>query len=525
MAEGKEGGGGAVAAVGCLLIAVTPLLIIVPFFFMFAFFGAGQSEGPVCGDDSGPGGDAVTPPDIEKVPEGPIAGYGHEQLVNAAWIMSAGVSLELSARDQQIGIMTAMGESTLTIIDHGDEAGPDSRGLFQQRDNGAWGSYEDRMDPFISSQNFFKVLKEIPNRDSMEPTLVAHEVQANADPYHYAEHWDPAGEVFQALSQAGATAAPSASASDSGGEDPTPGAAPTGSTEYPMVGPVKPHTAAMANTLGPMFGFKTIGGYREGDTRDPNGHPMGLALDFMTNDFDGGQQAGQDLADYLEQNADTLDVKYIIWEQHIWNIDRRDEGWRLMEDRGSPTQNHMDHVHVSLKDADGPPGEYPDNPGGGGEECEDGGGEGGDSPVPVTKDGWTAPSDAAVTSPWGMRTHPVTGEQKMHNGTDFSGGCDYPIYSVQDGTVVQAGYHSSGLGNAVVVDHGEGIVTTYGHMFEDDVKVKTGDTVKAGQQIGQEGTAGMSTGCHLHFIMEHNGENINGYDYLKKAGVKLPPLP
>ena len=86
--------------------------------------------------------------DLGNVPEGPLAGFDHTQLVNAAWIMRAAADLGLSLRDQRIGVMTAIGESGLRVLDYGDAAGPDSRGLFQQRANGAWGSLADRMDPY-----------------------------------------------------------------------------------------------------------------------------------------------------------------------------------------------------------------------------------------------------------------------------------------------------------------------------------------------------------------------------------------
>lgn len=138
--------------------------------------------------------------DPGSVPDAPIAGYDHEQLVNAAYVMQAGAGLGLSVRDQTIGVMTAMGESSLRVIDYGDTAGPDSRGLFQQRDNGAWGSYEDRMDPFTSATNFFRVLMTIDDRDTSEPTIAAHRVQRNADPYHYTPFWPKAVEVVEGLS-------------------------------------------------------------------------------------------------------------------------------------------------------------------------------------------------------------------------------------------------------------------------------------------------------------------------------------
>ena len=137
--------------------------------------------------------------DPAAVPDGPVAGYGAEQLTNAAAILNAAADLGLDTCAQTIGVMTAMGESSLRVLDRGDAAGPDSRGLFQQRDNGAWGSYADRMDPTTSATNFFLALQEVPGWPSLEPTIAAHRTQRNADPYHYARYWDPAVEVVSAL--------------------------------------------------------------------------------------------------------------------------------------------------------------------------------------------------------------------------------------------------------------------------------------------------------------------------------------
>lgn len=125
-----------------------------------------------------------------QVPGGPS--LTAEQMGNAQAVVAAGAGMGLSLRDQAIGVMTAMGESSLRVVDHGDAAGPDSRGLFQQRDNGAWGTYADRMDPTRSAQSFFRALARVDGRDGMAPTLVAHTVQRNADPNHYARYWDDA---------------------------------------------------------------------------------------------------------------------------------------------------------------------------------------------------------------------------------------------------------------------------------------------------------------------------------------------
>jgi hypothetical protein len=137
--------------------------------------------------------------DQADVPGGPVAGYRGEQLVNAAAIVNAGEALGLDTCAQTIGVMTAMGESSLRVLDRGDAVGPDSRGLFQQRANGAWGSYADRMDPVTSATNFFRAMQEVPDWQALPPTIAAHRTQRNTDPYHYERYWDAAVEVVTAL--------------------------------------------------------------------------------------------------------------------------------------------------------------------------------------------------------------------------------------------------------------------------------------------------------------------------------------
>lgn len=432
---------------------------------------------------------AAVPVEISNVPPGPVAGYGHDQLVNAAHVMVAAATLGLTSRDQQIGVMTAMGESGLRVLNYGDQAGPDSRGLFQQRDNGAWGSYEDRMDPYRSAVSFYRVLATIPDRDSMEPTLVANRVQRNADPYYYATFWEPAASVVQALS--GVTF-----------QQP---AAMTSSSEswYPL-GSVQASTQAVANTVGPMFGIRTVGGWRDPATEsyDPNGHPAGLALDFMVNDISDGVAAGDRLASYLAENAGRFGVAYVIWQQRIWSPARSAEGWRLMPDRGSPTQNHMDHVHLSLT---GEP------VGGGFGYC----GEGTVS-QPANGQGWAPPADGPITSPFGPR--PELGG--FHYGVDIAPPCEAPIWAGSAGTVAFAG-PSSGYGNLIEISHPGGVSTRYGHMYTNGVLVKVGDVVSAGQQIGRVGSAGRSTGCHLHFEVKVDGVQQDPVQYLRGAGVGL----
>lgn len=143
----------------------------------------------------------VAPVRIGKitVPSGPIAGYCQDRLENAAHIMNAARALGIGTHTQTIGVMTAIGESGLRVLNYGDSTGADSRGLFQQRDNGAWGTLADRMDPFMSATNFFRRLTGISGWKNMSPSLAAHTVQVNADPNHYAPYWADAQTIVAAL--------------------------------------------------------------------------------------------------------------------------------------------------------------------------------------------------------------------------------------------------------------------------------------------------------------------------------------
>ncbi|TFV63060.1 M23 family metallopeptidase [Geodermatophilus sp. DF01-2] len=299
---------------------------------------------------------------VAGVPEGSVAGWSGEQLGNAALVMQAGEALGVDARGQVIGVMTAMGESSLTVLDHGDAAGPDSRGLFQQRANGAWGSYEDRMDPTTSATNFFRALLQVEGWQTLPPTIAAHRTQRNADPYHYARWWDDALEVAAALS--GAT---------------VPGLAP-GTGSLPCTG-----AAPLVRT--------------------------------------------------------------------------------------------------------------------------------------VTGD-WTTPADGPLTSGYGQRDDPTGDGVRLHAGLDLAPGCDAPVVAASGGVVVRAG-PSSGYGNLVVVDHGDGVVTRYAHMEDDDLLVVVGQPVVAGQQVARVGTKGDSTGCHLHFEVLVDGVATDPLAFLTERGTDL----
>ncbi|KJL36426.1 M23 family metallopeptidase [Tessaracoccus sp. Y36] len=114
-----------------------------------------------------------------------------------------------------------------------------------------------------------------------------------------------------------------------------------------------------------------------------------------------------------------------------------------------------------------------------------------------------------MTSPYGMREHPITGEYKLHSGTDFAGPDGTPILAAADGVVTVAEY-SGGYGGLVVIEHtvdGKTVATAYAHSWETGIRVTAGDRVTAGQHIADVGSSGNSTGPHLHFEVRIGGTN------------------
>lgn len=179
--------------------AAVALVLAVSLVVVVAFVATDEPETAGCGPE---GSLQVSTDGVKAVGE-----WSLEQAKNAAAIIQAGQALGVPARGQQIAVMTAIGESTLRVLDRGDAVGPDSRGLFQQRDNGAWGSYEDRMNPARSATSFYKALLKVSGWESMEPSLAAHAVQRNADPYHYERFWSQAKDLTAKLTGAGGTPA------------------------------------------------------------------------------------------------------------------------------------------------------------------------------------------------------------------------------------------------------------------------------------------------------------------------------
>ena len=127
---------------------------------------------------------------------------------------------------------------------------------------------------------------------------------------------------------------------------------------------------------------------------------------------------------------------------------------------------------------------------------------------------------ARLSSPFGMRKHPIDGYNKMHKGTDFAAPMGTPIMASGDGIVKKAGWCGGG-GNCVKIKHNSTYQTVYAHMSKFARGVKAGVRVKQGQTIGYVGSTGKSTGPHLHYEVIVNGKKVNSQKLKLPSGKIL----
>jgi len=127
---------------------------------------------------------------------------------------------------------------------------------------------------------------------------------------------------------------------------------------------------------------------------------------------------------------------------------------------------------------------------------------------------------ARLSSPFGMRKHPIDGFNKMHRGTDFAAPMGTPIMASGDGVIKKAGWCGGG-GNCVVIRHNSTYQTVYAHMSKFANGIRSGVRVKQGQTIGYVGSTGKSTGPHLHYEVIVNGKKINSQKLKLPSGKIL----
>jgi murein DD-endopeptidase MepM/ murein hydrolase activator NlpD len=127
-----------------------------------------------------------------------------------------------------------------------------------------------------------------------------------------------------------------------------------------------------------------------------------------------------------------------------------------------------------------------------------------------TPQGW--PADGRITSGFGMRIHPITGERKLHTGDDISVSRGTPLHATADG-IVSFADRNAGNGNIVVIEHGYGYSTVYAH--DSKILVHAGEKVKRGEVVALSGSTGTSTGPHVHYEVWKNGKSVDPEPYLR----------
>ena len=137
----------------------------------------------------------------------------------------------------------------------------------------------------------------------------------------------------------------------------------------------------------------------------------------------------------------------------------------------------------------------------------------------ISLSGWVRPSGGYISSVYGWS---IGYGSNFHKGTDLAGGCGNSIFAAASGTVIYAAQGwNGGYGNMVLIDHGNGVITRYGHITDGGIQVSAGQSVGVGNRIAFIGNTGKSTGCHLHFEVMVNGDPIDPVPFMADQGITL----
>ena len=497
-------------------VVVLGLIIGLPF---AGFITARNSTDSACADDDG-----VSQPLTGPVPD--VAGLSEPQvqLARIIWTRAHALAGRLGGPADQaavIAIAVASQESTLGAnpsISHPN--GDGDAGPFQQRTLPGWyGTLAQVTDPTYAADTFLlghtvtaaeyreaqaagtrpagpagyhiPGLADVNGWAGLDIIDAAHRVQRSAFPDAVADDIPVARTLVAKFSaagggaQAGAEAAMTASTAP-GCSDTAPGVVgqcpPSGS---PAEAGIKPDTLLVLRCVAQQFPkIKTFYGYRAHDPFPD--HPSGRAVDIMISsaftDFDSPEAVayGHQIAEWVKAHHAELGVEYIIYRQRIWNLTRDAEGWRPMADRGNPTANHLDHVHVTTYGNAAKPV---------------------DSPVDLAGQAVTPVEHYTISATFGQ----VGSWARYHTGLDFAAPIGTPVRAALTGTVTHAGAGSTAAwaGSYVTIRHTDGTSTLYAHLSA--VGVHEGQAVATGQQVGAIGMTGRSFGPHLHFEVYPRG--------------------
>lgn len=458
-----------------------------------------------------------------------VAGLSKSQMSNAYTIYLEGLQLEVSdfgvvvalatasqesgyqnyANDGQGGDLAADQQDIAESLDlpH-DAVGTDhgSLGIFQQQ-YPWWGGMKDLMTPQLAAKKFYDALNKVPGWQNMDLTVAAQTVQSSAYPDAYADDEPLARQLLAVFKEHGE----SADVEDLLTVSETSPTAQCGSgdamvcpqTDYPAEKGLTPDALRVLRCVDEEFGPHSYLGVGERTDNPGSDHTTGRAVDVMIDDWQrsSGHAEGTEIAHWVREHASRLGVTYVIWDAKIWSVERNAEGWRPYghpSGATDPTSMHRDHVHVSVE-----------------------GNAAGDGGANVGEDGAVLPLEAGtytLTSPYGWRTSPTTGESELHGGQDFATDAGTPIKSTLAGKVTVAEWcDTCGFGYYVVVKSGN---TEIYYAHQSKMRARVGDTVEPGDVIGEVGSTGNSTGNHLHFEVRVNGTAVDPIAWLEQRGLK-----
>lgn len=143
--------------------------------------------------------------------------------------------------------------------------------------------------------------------------------------------------------------------------------------------------------------------------------------------------------------------------------------------------------------------------------------------APAVSGDWGYPLAGGYSKGRGFGHNPVVGCgycSVNHQGYDMAQGCGATVFAAGPGRVITAGSYQ-GYGNTIRIDHGDDVVTLYGHMQWESLRVSVGDDITAGTPIGAEGNTGKSFGCHLHFEVRRSGNPIPPEPFMAALGLPL----
>lgn len=269
-----------------------------------------------------------------------------EQSGNAALIAAISVQRGMPARAATIALATAIQESKLYNLEHGDR---DSLGLFQQRPSQGWGTEKQILDPVYSINTFYDALEKVPGYRDMPVTEAAQTVQRSGFPEAYADHEADARALASSLTGQTTGGAFTCLVRHSG-----------------EPGPARLNEVGLTATaddvrreLNAVFGDPPMGGFepRGVDSGHMNGsaHYEGRAVDvFVRPISEANKVRGWAIAAYLVAQADRLDIETVIFDARIWRASRSEDGWRdyrvPSSSRGDRAiLEHRDHVHVDVR--------------------------------------------------------------------------------------------------------------------------------------------------------------------------------